>query len=139
MVSYIVSNICEVIWKKNVNGGLSNVIFWRVEHLDRAEKKFKIAFLSDQPFTEQISSKYLYHLYHETVIWRGLILASFNSSSICSTRPKYVHHIVCFFWLNRHRLFCYAGYGPAINSHLKEGENAFQMFLSKQINLKYDI
>ena len=70
------------------------------------EKKFKIAFLSDQPFTEQISSKYLL----PSLSWNGylarLLLPTFNSSSIHSSHPIFI------------LLFCkFADYGPAINSH----------------------
>ena len=38
-VSYMLSNICEVICQKNVNGGSDKYEICRVEHLDRAEKK----------------------------------------------------------------------------------------------------
>ena len=44
--------------KKNVKGGSDKYEILCVEQLGRAKKKFKIAFLSDQPFMEQISSKY---------------------------------------------------------------------------------
>ena len=52
LVSYILSNIC----KKNMKGGYDNYEIQCVEQLYRAEKKAQIAFLSDQPFMEQISS-----------------------------------------------------------------------------------
>ena len=42
-------------FQKNVKGGYDKYEIWRVEQLGRAKKKFKIAFLSDQPFMEQIS------------------------------------------------------------------------------------
>ena len=52
--------ICQMFAKlfaKNVNGGSDKYEIWCVEQLGCAEKKkLKIAFLSDQPIMEQISS-----------------------------------------------------------------------------------
>ena len=59
--------------KKREGGGSDKYEIWCVEQLGRAKKKFKIAFLSDQPFMEQ--SKYLIfsifdQFVHQIIIWQ---------------------------------------------------------------------
>ena len=59
---------------KKVNEGSDNSEIWCVEQLSIAEKKrYRIAFLSEQPFMEQISSQYyigvarkIITVYHES-------------------------------------------------------------------------
>ena len=47
------------LFAKKVNEGSDNSEIWCVEQLSIAEKKrYRIAFLSEQPFMEQISSQY---------------------------------------------------------------------------------
>ena len=53
---------CQIFAKlfaKNVKGGFGKYEILCADQLGRAEKKVPIAFLSNQPFMEQISSKYL--------------------------------------------------------------------------------
>ena len=92
------------------------------------EKKFKIAFFPDQPFMEQISSKYLYHLYHQTDIWQSFYLQH-------STGPQHIHHILSLFWLNCYWFFCkFAGLwacNQLAPKYIEEIESAFQILLSE--------
>ena len=55
-LTYFVKYLRGYLQKNGKGGGGSDKYeIWCVEQLGRAKKKFKIAFLSDQPFMEQIS------------------------------------------------------------------------------------
>ena len=49
---------CQSYLQKNMKGGSDKYVIWCVEQLDR-DKKAQNSIFSDQPFMEQISSKFL--------------------------------------------------------------------------------
>ena len=79
---------------KKVNEGSDNSEIWCVEQLSIAEKKrYRIAFLSEQPFMEQISSQYY-------IVWPGKLLQ-------CTTNLGVLHQEYHFHRLDKNFRFLF--------------------------------
>ena len=84
---------CQInaeIFAKKCEWGSDKYEIYCVEQLGRTEKKkLKIAFLSDQPLREQISSKYLLPSLSSNESLARFLLATFNWSSTFSSHPVF--------------------------------------------------
>ena len=91
-------------------------------------RKFKIAFLSEQPFMVQISSKYFLLSFSSNGYLVRFLLATFNWSARYSSHPV-------FFWLNSFWFFYkFAGLwacNQLAPKYVRESESAFQIVLSE--------